>query len=482
MAAMAALGGWWTSGGAVAERQRRQNVVFFLVDDLGWRDLGCYGSSFYDTPRIDQLASEGMRFTQAYAACPVCSPTRVSIMTGKYPVRLGTTDWFGAPQPETAHLHPTGKNPLLPAPYVDHMPLEETTIAEALEAAGYTTFFAGKWHLGGEGFYPENQGFAFNRGGYEKGSPVSYFSPYGNPKLEDGPAGEHLPDRLARESVRFLEQHGNQPFLLFLSFYSVHTPLQGRQDLVEKYRKRVEERGIAKTGFVDERGHAVRQLQNHPVYAAMVEAMDQAVGTVLDALDRLGLTDTTAVFLTSDNGGLSTMGEGAPTSNVPLRAGKGWLYEGGTRVPLVVRWPGVTRPGGECDQPVISTDYYPTILEMAGLAAMLAQHVDGQSLVPLLRGGTLPASRPIFWHYPHYGNQGAFPGGAIRKGDFKLIEFFEDGHQELYNLRLDPGERHDLSGEQPDVRNELADMLHAWQRETGARFPTPNPHAAPRQP
>jgi arylsulfatase A-like enzyme len=458
-------------------RKPKQNFLFILVDDLGWRDLGCFGSSFYETPHIDRLAREGMRFTDAYAACPVCSPTRASIMTGKYPARMATTDWFGAPQPETAHQHKTGTKPLLPAPYVDQLPRDEITIAEALKMSGYNTFFTGKWHLGGKDHYPEDQGFEHNRGGFEKGSPKSYFSPYNNPKLKDGPEGEHLPDRLARESVGFLEDNGNHPFLLFLSFYSVHTPLQGRKDLIEKYEAKAKQVTHEGPEFIPEGEHQARQVQNHAVYAAMVEAMDTAVGTVLDGLARLGLADTTTVFFMSDNGGLSTA-EGAPTSNVPLRAGKGWLYEGGIREPLIVKCPGVTAPGSECRHPVTSTDFYPTLLELAGLPPRPEQHRDAVSFAPLLRGETLPKDRPLFWHYPHYGNQGAFPGAAVRLGAYKLIEFFEDGHLELYNLRDDPGEQCNLINEAPNYAEPMIDMLHAWQREVGARFPTPNPNAA----
>ena len=430
-------------------RKAKQNFVFILTDDLGWRDLGCFGSTFYETPRIDQLAREGMRFTDAYAACPVCSPTRASIMTGKYPARMATTDWFGAPQPETAHAHKTGTKPLLPAPYEEQMPRDEITIAEALKMSGYNTFFAGKWHLGGKDHYPEDQGFEINRGGYEKGSPNSYFSPYKNPKLKDGPDGEHLPDRLARESVQFLEDNGNHPFLLYLSFYSVHTPLQGRKDLIEKYEAKAKQIKFDGPEFLPEGAHQARQVQNHAVFAAMVEAMDEAVGVVLDALERLGLEGNTTVFFMADNGGLSTA-EGAPTSNVPLRAGKGWLYEGGIRVPMIAKWPGVTKPGSECCHPVTSTDFYPTMLEMAGVPARPEQHVDAVSFAPLLRGETLPKDRPLFWHYPHYGNQGAFPGAAVRLGPHKLIEFFEDGHFEMYNLQEDLGEQHNLFEEMPN--------------------------------
>ena len=475
----AALGALFTSCATqtpLTPKGPKQNFVFILADDLGWRDLGCYGSTFYETPHLDRLAREGVRFTEAYAACPVCSPTRASIMTGKYPARLATTDWFGAPQPETAHAHPTGSRPLLPAPYLDHLPLEETTIAEALKKSRYRTFFAGKWHLGEKAYYPEEQGFDINKGGHEKGSPRSYFSPYQNPKLTDGPEGEHLPDRLARESVAFLEKNGSHPFLLFLSFYSPHTPLQGRQDLVEKYEakaKLVEHQGPE---FVSEGEREARQVQKHAVYAAMVEAMDHAVGTVLQGIKQLGLEEKTTIIFMSDNGGLSTS-EGFPTSNVPLRAGKGWLYEGGIRVPMIVKWPAGAAPGGVCNHPVISTDFYPTMLEMAGLPLKTAQHVDGESFAPLLRGELLPRDRPLFWHYPHYGNQGGFPGAAVRLGAYKLIESFEDNRVELYNLQDDPGERDNLVDEMPNYAETLQSMLHEWQREIGARFPAPNPNA-----
>ena len=367
-----------------AERCQRPNFVFFLADDLGWRDAGCYGSTFYQTPNIDRLARQGMRFTEAYAACPVCSPTRASIMTGKYPARLGTTNYFGAPQPDAVARHWTRNKPLLPAPFLEHLSLEETTIAKALRQAGYATYFAGKWHLGGKGYWPEDHDFDVNIGGCQAGAPASYFSPYGNPKLADGPKGEHLDDRMAAESVKFLEHVGKRPFLLYHAFYSVHIPLQAKRNLVAKYeakRKHVRHDGPL---FRPEGEHQARQIQEHPVYAAMIETMDHSLGRILDALDRLGLAENTIVFFMSDNGGLSTA-EGAPTSNLPLRAGKGWLYEGGIREPMIVKWPGVVEPASVSDVPVISTDFYPTMLEMAGLPLRPRQHVDGASLVPLLR-------------------------------------------------------------------------------------------------
>ena len=463
---------------AWSDDDKKLNFVFILIDDLGWRDLGCFGSTFYETPNLDRLATEGMRFTDAYAACPVCSPTRVSIMTGKYPARLATTDWFGAPQPENAHNHRTGKNKLLPPPYEAKMPLEEVTMAETFQDAGYRTFFAGKWHMGGEGYYPEDQGFELNKGGFEKGSPPSYFSPYKNPRLEDGPDGEHLPERLSQECVRFMEAEKDNQFLLYLSMYSVHTPLRSRKDLIKKYEQKAKQLKHDGPEFIPEGKRQARQIQDHAVYAAMVESMDQAVGNVLDALVTLGIEENTVVMFMSDNGGLSTS-EGSPTSNVPLRAGKGWLYEGGVREPMIVKWPGVTEPGSICDHPVISTDFYPTMLELADLNSKPEQHCDGVSFAPLLHGAPMPNDRPIFWHYPHYGNQGGSPGAAVRLGDYKLIEFFEDGHVELYNIADDLSETNNLAEKLPEKATELLQMLHNWQKSVNARFPSPNPNAAP---
>ena len=458
---------------AAATAAPRPNFLFFLVDDLGWRDLGCFGSPFYETPNVDRLAKQGMRFTDAYAACPVCSPTRASIMTGKYPVRTGITNFLGAPQPDRW----TGNTRLLPAPYATRMALEEVTLAEALKAGGYATFFAGKWHLGPEGYWPEDQGFDVNKGGTDAGGPYGgnkYFSPYGNPRLADGPPGEHLPDRLATETADFIEANKDRPFLAYLAFYSVHVPLMAREDLKKKYEEKA--KALASDGrqrFIPEGANQARQVQDHAVYAGMVEAMDLAVGKVLKKLEDLGLDRNTVVVFMSDNGGLSTA-EGSPTSNVPLRAGKGWLYEGGIREPMIVRWPGVAAPGSACASPVTSTDFYPTFLEMAGLPPRPGQHVDGASFVPLLKGGRMDRG-PIYWHYPHYSNQGGSPGAAVRSGDWKLIEFFDGGRVELYNLREDIGEKTNLAKSNPAKVRELGDLLHAWQKVTGAKLPSPNP-------
>jgi arylsulfatase A-like enzyme len=461
--------------GAFAAAESRPNFVFILADDLGWRDLGCYDSSFYETPHLDRLASEGVRFAHAYAACPVCSPTRASLLTGKYPARMDTTDWFGAPQPDSVERHWTREKPLLPAPYVEHLPLEERTIAEVLRDAGYATFFAGKWHLGGEGFLPEDQGFDINIGGHHRGSPPGgYFAPYENPKMTDGPEGEHLPERLARETATFIRDNRARPFFAMLSLYSVHTPLQAREDLLRKYEAR-RDPGITdeeRWGVEGER--QVRLIQDHAVYAAMVESMDAAVGVVLDALRSAGIEDNTIVVFTSDNGGLSTS-EGHPTSNLPLRAGKGWLYEGGIRVPLIIRWPGVTDAHTTCDVPVSTIDFYPTLLGAVG-PLNDGEEFDGIDVAPLLHGETVPA-RELFWHYPHYGNQGGTPGAAILMDGFKLIEFFEDGRVELYDLANDSSEIKDLADEMPERVEAMRSRLHEWQRAVDAKFPAPNPTA-----
>lgn len=451
---------------------RQPNVVFILVDDLGYMDIGANNpDTFYETPHIDRLAATGMRFTNGYAANPVCSPTRYSIMTGKYPSRVDATNFFAGKR--------GGR--FRPAPLNDRMPLEETTIAEHLGASGYKTFFAGKWHLGPtEEFWPTKQGFDINKGGHRAGGPFKagkYFSPYANPRLQDGPEGEHLTARLAQETCRFIRDHQDQPFLTYLAFYSVHTPLMAPKELVDKYRAKAERLGLNdREAFGDEeqvwpdaRERRVRTLQAHATYAAMVESMDAAVGRVLTTLDELGLTDNTIVCLTSDNGGLSTS-EGSPTSNLPLRGGKGWLYEGGIREAFLVRAPAVTKPGSTCETPVMSIDFFPTLAELTGTGMPDPKSVDGKSLVPLLRGQSTIGRDSLYWHYPHYSNQGGFPGGAIRSGDWKLVERYETGASQLYNLADDVGERTDLAADEPARVKEMIAKLHAWYRDVDAKF------------
>jgi len=410
----------------------------------------------HETPNIDALAKRGMRFTQGYAASPVCSPTRASIMTGKFPVRTGITDYIGA--------NSLGK--LKPAPNQDHLALEEVTIAEDLRDGGYTNFFAGKWHLGTGEYSPNSQGF----GPGLVGQGQFFYPPHSVP-VKDPKDDPKTTDQIADEAVHFIELNRDKPFFAYLPFQAVHIPIKAPADLVAKYEKKAGPNRPEVWG--QERESKVRLIQNHPTYAAMLEQMDSAIGRVIAALERCGLSEETVVIFMSDNGGLATA-QGHPTSNLPLRGGKGWLYEGGIREPMIIRAPGVTKPGSVCDSPVISTDFYPTLLELAGLPFKPAQHCDGTSLLPLLKGGKLDHPT-MFWHYPHYGNQGGAPGGAVRDGDWKLIEWFEDGSLELYNLRNDLGEKKNLAATNPDKARELQALLSWWRSDVKAVMPTPNP-------
>lgn len=479
---------WFNSCKNQDIQEKKPNFIFLLVDDLGWTDLGCYGSKFYETPNIDKLASDGMRFTSAYAACPVCSPTRASIMTGKYPARLNLTDWIPGRQFYTG---PQPCDKLIPKDFELEMKLEETTIAEALKEIGYKTFFAGKWHLGEDSAYwPEYQGFDINKGGWSRGWPQGgYFSPYENPRLTDGPEGEHLTDRLVSESIAFLESVKNKAFFIYLSFYTVHTPLQGKEELIGKYTHKADSLGldnqiqlITDKEWIKKappQGHFIeRVLQGHPTYSSMIETLDNNIGRLMNKLEELELEKNTIIIFMSDNGGLVTA-EGSPTSNLPLRAGKGWLYEGGIREPMIIKWPGKIKPGSINDVPVISNDFYPTILEMAGFDLLPEQHMDGVSLVPLLKDTDNLKKRPLFWHYPHYSNQGGKPGAAVRMGKYKLIDFFEDNRMELYDLENDIEELHDLSSQLPDKSRELLELLHTWQEQVDARGMNPNPDYDP---
>jgi arylsulfatase A-like enzyme len=472
MALAATLTGGTASPEAPGTR-RPLNVVLFVVDDLGWADLGSYGSTFHLTPSVDRLAAGGVRFTDAYAASPVCSPTRAALMTGRHPVRVGITDWIPGLDPRDRKLlGPDDRHELA---------REETTLAEELKGAGYATFFAGKWHLGGEGFLPEDQGFDRNLGGHERGSPPGgYFAPYENPKLQDGPEGEYLTDRLATETIRFIEeqarQRGDQPFLATLSFYTVHTPIQACPRHLAHFEARAAALEAVEREFVPEHEGLSRVRQSNADYASMVRAMDENVGRVLDALDRLGIAEETVVIFTSDNGGLCTLGSRrGPTSNRPLRSGKGWCYEGGLRVPLIVRAPGVSRPGTVSSVPVVSMDLYPTLLDLLGLPPRPDRHRDGVSLLPVLRGAPSLDREALYWHFPHYHGSTWTPGAAIRAGDWKLIEFYEYETAEIYNLAEDLGESRELSAEHPEKKEQLLDLLHSWQKELGAKRPRLNP-------
>ncbi len=424
------------------------SIVFVLIDDLGWADLGCYGSRYYRTPRIDRLASQGMRFTNAYAACCACSPTRASILTGKYPARLHLTDWIPGRTPRGARMRIPNWTPYLST--------DEVTIAEVLKSAGYVTAAVGKWHLGSEPYFPEHQGFDLNVAGSNAGSPKSYFYPYGDrPKLPGGKSSEYLTDRLTDEAIGFITENRDTPFFLYLAHYAVHTPLQAKPEVIARYRDQPAVGG-----------------QRSPKYAAMCESVDERVGRLLDTLDQFGLTDHTIVILFSDNGGLSRP---IATSNAPLRAGKGFPFEGGVRVPLIIRWPGVVSAGSECSATVTSTDFFPTLIDILGLDENpgLQTGCDGVSLQPLLRQSGSLQRKAIFWHYPHYNLIGGYPYGAVRRGDWKLIEFYEDMHVELYNLNEDIGETKDLSSQRPDLVAELRGSLHRWRRQIKAQMPSP---------
>ncbi len=445
-AALAVLGALHLS----ALAGEKPNILFILADDLGWRDVGCYGSPFCETPRIDRLAREGMRFTQAYTAGAVCSPTRGSIMSGKYPVRTGVTDYIPGLAGEGRKLATRRTK--------TELALEEMTIAEALREHGYQTFYSGKWHLGGGGFGPEDQGFEV--------------------VVPDGQLGNHGKDwkvgqRISESAVNFLqERDAARPFFMFLGFHEPHTPILEYPDHIERFRAKA-----AKIPAGDEvrpeRDGQTRVAQNDAAYGSEVAGLDAFVGTVIDAVDGKGLAGNTVVIFFSDNGGLSTKAQPGPTSNEPLRAGKGWLYEGGIRVPLIVRAPGITPAGASTDVPVTSTDLYPTLLALAGAPARPAQHRDGIDISSMLRGGAAPSRDALFWHYPHYHGSTWAPGGAMREGDWKLIEFFEDGAAELYNLGADISETRDLAAAEPDRLKAMREKLAAWRAETGAFVPTP---------
>ncbi|WP_161604310.1 sulfatase [Roseiconus nitratireducens] len=438
------------------------NVVLILVDDLGWSDLGCYGSRYYRTPHIDRLAEQGVRFSDAYAACNVCSPTRAAVLSGKYPARLMLTQWLPSGRwSPTDHRMREGR-------YLSNLPLEEVTIAEALRESGYRTGFIGKWHLGTETYYyPEHQGFDVNVGGRDYGAPGAYFYPFrgswkipttGQTLHKDSPVGgepgDYLVDRLAEEAERFIRDADRRPFFLMLSHYAVHAPLQGKPEKVKHYRE------IPK-----------KQRQGSAEYAAMVESVDESVGRVMATLRDRGIDQETLVIFTSDNGGFAKA-----TSNAPLRANKGSNYEGGIRVPLIMHWPGHASPGRVCSEPVISTDFYPTILAATGQPLRPYQHVDGKNLVPLLKADGSIQRQALFWHYPHYNQHPeSFPSGVVRCGSWKLIENYETGEVSLYDLDRDLGETDDLSDRRPDKVAELTKKLHDWQREVGADPMRDNP-------
>lgn len=432
---------------------RHPNVILILVDDMGQTDLSCYGSRFYETPNVDQLAKDGVRFTNGYSACTVCSPTRAALLTGKYPARLHLTDWIAG------HERPHAK--LKIPDWQKFLPFEEITLAEQLKSAGYATASIGKWHLtpglkeGDEAYYPDKHGFDVNIGGYHRGQPPRYVSPYGIPTLKDGPSGEFLTDREAEEAVKFMTANKDKPFFIYLPHYAVHQPIAGKPEVVAKFKAKADKTPDLK--------------QKNATYAALVTSVDDSLGTIRAALKNLKLEDDTIIVFTTDNGGLLPT-----TDNSPLRAGKGSAYEGGVRVPLIVYWPGVTKAGAIEATPAVSVDLYPTLLEMTGVKP-LQSLVDGVSLAPLLKSGAKPDREAIFWHYPHYHPGGATPYSAIRSGDLRLVHFYEDGHDELYDLAADIGETKDLAAAQPERAKALRTRLDAWLKSVDAQLPTANP-------
>lgn len=500
-------------------RSSKPNIIFFLVDDLGWSDLGFEGSSFYETPNIDKFAHEGVSFSNSYAASHVCSPSRASILSGQYPARLHLTDWLPGRK-----NYPFQK--LANADIVQHLPYDILTLPEILKDNGYVTAIIGKWHLGEDTLSTKRQGFDLHIPDYNKGWPNgTYFSPYNMKGLEGGPDGEYLTDRLTSEAIKYINENKEKPFFLFMSHFAVHDPIEGRPDLVKKYQKKLE--GMAasdKLPFILEpnpddsiqltrealnelldqpnykgfqlsphRTVKIKQIQDNVQFAAMVESVDESFGRIISALDKLGVRDNTIIIFFSDNGGMSAANYYKPdrkiapksldkafsTSNLPLRGGKGWLYEGGIREPLVIQWSGTKlRKGTVCNTPVISTDFYPTILDLAGISPPTSMQLDGLSLAPVLKASNNTGklkSRALYWHFPQYSNHGQqSPGGAIRLGNYKLLEYYENYRVQLFDLKKDPGEQHDLSKEMPRKVKKLKKMLDDWRIDINANMPYSN--------
>ncbi|MCP4313141.1 MAG: sulfatase [Bacteroidetes bacterium] len=501
---------------ACTEQEKQANIIFFLVDDLGWTDVGCYGSSFYDTPNIDALARAGVRFTDAYAACHVCSPTRASILTGKYPATINLTDWL------------PGRNEFPFQKYSNaiinqQLPYEEVTIAEALKEIGYQTAIIGKWHLGENPSNPMAHGFDMHiPNNWLKGWPKKgYHGPFNLEGLEDSNEDDYLTDCLTDEAVKYIEKNRDKPFFLYMSHYAVHDPIQGRKDLVKKYSEKLskvndnnnpryilegnpdnpenpsqaELKKLMNTStykpykILPDGMVKIKQKQDNVEFAGMVESMDESLGRILNKLKELEIEDNTIIFFYSDNGGMAAANVGNPrrivpdnkqdeaysTSNLPLRGAKGWLYEGGIRVPLIVKWPGKGKQGSECSVPITSVDMFPTILNMVGAAEKIGKDKEGVDISPLIQGGHMEKG-PIFWHFPHYSNHGMqSPGGAIRDGDYKFLEYYENGTVQLFNLKNDIGEQIDLSKTEPEKTQELKERLHAWLDSVNAQMMNANP-------
>jgi len=456
--------------------KRKPNIVLVLVDDMGWTDVGCFGSTYYLTPNIDRLCRGGMKFTQGYAACAVCSPTRASIMTGRYPARVGITDWIHFHDRRAAAAAKAGKNPegfdpprnrklLTPICkfWLEH---DEVTIPEMLKPLGYVSCHVGKWHLGPAGWHPDQQGFDYNFGGCRIGAPPSFFDPYSRSGKTAGIAtfpprkkGEYLTDRESEHATAFIEKHHDKPFFLYMAHYAVHSPIQAKKEIIAKYKAR-------KT-----------TNQKNPVYAAMVESVDQAVGKIMHVLDKHKLTDDTIFIFTSDNGGAVHF---PATDNAPLRKGKGYAYEGGIREPFIIRWPGKVKAGVVCDTPVCSIDLLPTIAAATG-AKLPDKTIDGLDITPLLRQTGGLKRKTLYWHFPHYwwGTR-IKPYSIIRDGDWKLIRRYESGKRELYNLKDDLSEKTDHAAAMGEKVAELDAKLTKWLESVGAKLPKPNPEYKPK--
>ena len=467
----------------IDSKVEKTNVVVFFIDDLGWSDLGCYGSKYHLTPNIDKLASSGLKFKAAYSSSSVCSPTRSSLMTGKHPVRFGITDWIGASQKRRILVTPKNHS---------FLPKEENTLAEVFKSSGYQTAYFGKWHLGArDEDHPSFHGFDYHRGVNRAGSPGSYYYPFRRnkklpkiplkptdiPDFSDVKKNSYLTDLLSIEVTKYIESNADKPFFTILSHYSVHTPIQTIKADSEKYRKRLDEIGIAtEIKTRPEKNAITRITQNNPEYAAMIESVDRSVGRVMQKLDELDLLKKTIIIFTSDNGGLSTLQRNlrsGPASCLPLRAGKGWLYEGGIRVPTIISWPGRIIPGSVSDIPITTCDVYPTLLKVAGLKSKTKQHLDGLDLSPIFKGSKLQ-DRPLFWHFPHYHGSGNLPSSSIRKGSYKLIRWYEDGSEELYDISIDDSEKNDISEKNPEKKTELSNELSNWLKSSGAKIPVFN--------
>ena len=500
----------------VAQTVKRPNIVLFYVDDLGWADVGCYGSTFYDTPNIDALAKSGVRFSDAYAACHVCSPSRASLLSGKYPATINLTDWLPGRRD-----FPFQK--FLNVKINQQLPYEETTIAEALKDIGYKTAIIGKWHLGEDPSNPMAHGFDSHIPDWPKGwpGPGGYIAPFSLKGLEDAKEGVYLTDRLTDEALKYIENNKENPFFLYMSHYAVHDPIEGRKDLVEKYKEKLQktaENGVAEyilEGNPDNPSNPskeelellikteaykpykvlpneivkIKQKQDNVQFAGMVESMDQSLGRIVKKLEDLNIVDNTIVIFYSDNGGMSGANVGNPkrivpedkqdmaysTSNLPLRGAKGWLYEGGIRVPLIIKWPEKGKQGAVSSLPVTAVDIFPTIMDMVGSPKSVSNDKEGVDISPVLLGKKMKRG-PIYWHFPHYSNHGMqSPGGAIRDGDYKLLEYFENGTVQLFNLRNDIGEQNDLSKIEIKKTRELKLKLHKWREKVGAKMMEPNP-------